>query len=116
MSEQAERSDGAVGAEKRRHARRKVIWSARVASRIGDRQCTVLNISRGGAQIKLDVTLDPCSGVELTITGIGKLPGWVVWSNHDRAGIEFTELNESQVAALEQALRGRRGAPLTPVT
>jgi len=116
MSEQAQPSDGVTGEEKRRHPRKKVIWSARVATRIGDRACTILNISRGGAQIKLDLTLDPCSGVELAIAGIGKLPGWVVWSSYDRAGIEFTELSEGQAAALEQALRGRRGAPLAPVS
>ena len=116
MSETAERSEGAAGHEKRRYLRKKVIWSARVASAIGERQCTVFNISRGGAQIKLDATLDPCSSVELTIPGIGKLPGWVAWSNYDRAGIQFAELSEGQAAALEQALRGRRGGPLQPVS
>lgn len=119
MSESAERTGPAApataGAEQRKYLRRKVIWSARVLSAIGDRQCTVFNISRGGAQIKLDATLDPCSSVELTIPGVGKLPGWVAWSNYDRAGIQFADLTESQAAMLEQALRGRRGGPLQPV-
>jgi len=115
MVEQAQRNESAA-AEKRRFPRRKVIWSARVVTRIGDRPCTVLNISRGGAQIKLDVTLDPCTGIELSIAGIGKLPGWVAWASHDRAGIEFAELSEAQAAALEQALRGRRGGVLQPAT
>src|SRR5215510_11672468 len=53
MTETAERSESAAGHEKRRYLRRKVIWSARIASAIGERQCTVFNISRGGAQIKL---------------------------------------------------------------
>lgn len=115
MSETAERGEGAAFEEKRRFPRKKVIWSARVSCGIGERQCTVFNISRGGAQIKLDATLDPCSRVELAIPGIGKLPGWVVWSSYDRAGVEFTELSEAQAATLEQALRGRRGGPLQPV-
>lgn len=100
-----------AGSEKRRYLRRKVIWSARISSTIGERQCSVLNISRGGVQIRLDATLDPCSSVELTIPAVGKLSGWVVWSNHDRAGISFAELSEATAAALDQALHGRRSGP-----
>jgi hypothetical protein len=119
MSEIAQRGDGttadAACPEKRRYLRKKVIWSARVESAIGERQCAVLNISRGGAQIKLDATLDTCSTVAISIPGIGRLPGWVVWSSYDRAGIQFSELSGSLASALEQALLGRRGKPIQPV-
>jgi hypothetical protein len=94
--------------EKRQYLRRKVIWSARITSSIGERQCAVLNISRGGAQVRLDATLDPCSTVEITIPGLGKFRGWVAWSHHDRAGLAFAELSEAMAASLDQALRGRR--------
>ena len=110
MSQDADQSAPQGAHEKRRYLRRKVIWSGRVASAIGERQCTVFNISRGGAQIKLDATLDRCSTVELTLPGVGRLPGWVAWAQHDRAGIQFGELSEALADALEQALRGRRGS------
>jgi hypothetical protein len=96
--------------EKRRHLRRKVIWGARISCALGERACTVLNISRGGAALKLDVTLDPGSDVQLLMPGIGHLAGWVVWSNHDRVGIQFGDLSEALGAALDQALRGHRPA------
>jgi hypothetical protein len=107
------REDPAAGAsgtahEKRRHLRRKVIWAARISSALGERPCTVLNISRGGAAVKLDVTLDPCAEVQLQVPGIGRLAGQVVRSNHDRAGIQFGELSEALGTALDQALHGRR--------
>jgi hypothetical protein len=116
MSEPAGSNGAAAGHEQRRHIHKKVIWSGRVASTIGERQCTIFNISRGGAMIRLDATLDRCSNVELTIPAVGKLPGWVVWSSYDRAGIQFADLTESQAASLEQALRGRRGGPLQPAS
>jgi hypothetical protein len=114
MSEPVGSNEAAAVQEQRRHIHTKVIWSARVTSTIGERLCTILNISRGGAMIRLDATLDRCSNVQLTIPAIGKLPGWVVWSSYDRAGIQFADLSESQAAALEQALRGRRGGPPQP--
>lgn len=121
MSDAAERIAGAPapvqpapqgGAEHRKYFRHKVIWSARISAAIGDRPCTVLNISRGGAYIKLDATLDRCANVELTIPSIGRLTGWVAWSHQDRAGIAFSDLTEATAAALDQALRGRRGTPV----
>jgi hypothetical protein len=108
-------NDAAAASEKSRPVRKKVLWSARVRSAIGERQCTIFNLSRGGALIRLDATLDRCANVELMIPGIGKLPGWVVWSSYDRAGIQFSDLSESEAAALEQALRGNRGGALRPV-
>jgi hypothetical protein len=97
----------AVG-EKRRHLRRKVLWAARVSATIGERPCTILNISRGGVQIKLDATLDPMSNVQVVIPSIGRLNGFVAWSNHDRAGIQFSEVPEALAATLERALSGER--------
>jgi hypothetical protein len=99
---------GSAAHEKRRQLRRKVIWAARLNCALGERPCTVLNISRGGASLKLDVTLGPRTDVELLVPGIGCLSGRVVWSVHDRAGIQFGELSEALGAALDQALRGRR--------
>jgi hypothetical protein len=116
MSEPVGINDAAAGPEKRRLPRKKVLWAARVTSAIGERQCTIFNLSRGGALIRLDTTLDRCATIELTIPGVGKLPGWVVWSSYDRAGIQFSDLSESQAAALEQALLGRRGGALQPVS
>ena len=101
-----------TGPENRKYFRHKVIWSGRISAAIGDRPCTVLNISRGGAYIKLDPTLDRCANVELMIPSIGRLTGWVAWSNQDRAGIAFSDLTEATAASLDQALRGRRGAPV----
>jgi hypothetical protein len=99
---------GGTAHEKRRTLRRKVIWAARIGCALGERACTVLNISRGGAAVKLDVTLAPCADVQLQVPGIGRLPAWVAWSNHDRAGIRFGDLSEALAAALDQALRGHR--------
>ncbi len=125
MSDAAERINGShapaaavaappapqAGPENRKYFRHKVIWSARISAAIGDRPCTVLNISRGGAYIKLDATLDRCANVELMIPAVGRLTGWVAWSHHDRAGIAFADLTEAAAASLDQALRGRGGAP-----
>jgi hypothetical protein len=97
-----------TGSDKRRHPRRKVLWTARLRCSLGERPCTVLNLSRSGAYLRLDVTLDRGASVQLMVPGIGPLDGQVLWSNHDRAGIEFDALSEALGGALDQALRGRR--------
>jgi hypothetical protein len=96
------------GHDKRRHPRRKVLWTASLRCALGVRPCTVLNISRSGAHLKLDVNLDRGAGIELLVPGIGRLDGRVLWSNHDRAGIQFGELPDALGTALDQALRGHR--------
>jgi hypothetical protein len=88
-----------------------VTWSGRVITTIESLECIVLNLSRAGAYIRLDAALDQYVGIELDISGVGRLPGWVAWSNCDRAGIMFAELSVNAAAALEQALRGRRHVP-----
>jgi hypothetical protein len=106
----------AASREKHRPVRRTVTWSGRVVTAIGSLECTVLNLWREGAYIRLDAALDQYSGVELRISGVAHLPGWVAWSNYDRAGIMFAELSANAAAALEKALRGRRYVPTAAIT
>lgn len=94
--------------EKRRHKRSSVIWPAVVTLPDGERPCTVLNLSLGGARIK--VARLPASDVRLNlrIPGVGQFPGRVVWHREDGAGVEFTIAPEVASRSIGRALQHGR--------
>jgi len=85
------RQDFAPGAQggPRRHKRTSVIWSGRLADGVGDRHCVILNLSAGGAKLRLGaLTAAP---VRMTLTSPHFAPrrGKVVWRRDDLVGVSF---------------------------
>jgi len=82
----------AKGAERRRHKRKTVLWSARVESRQGPSECFILDLSLGGAKIKTVGALVPAHQiVTLVIDRFGALRAEVVWSRMGHMGLRFTD-------------------------
>jgi len=82
----------AMAAERRRHQRKTVLWSARVESKDGPSDCIILDLSLGGAKIKTDAA--PVSAhqtVMLVIDRFGALRAEVVWSRRGHMGLRFTD-------------------------
>jgi PilZ domain len=79
-------------AERRRHKRKPVLWSARVESYAGPADCIILDLSLGGAKIKTSATPVPAhQKVTLVIDRFGALRAEVVWSRMGHMGLRFTD-------------------------
>ena len=76
---------------RRAQKRMKVMWSGTV--RRGERfaECQVLDISAGGAKIRIAGPCPVRSEVALITDRLGALPGKISWRRGDLAGIEFSE-------------------------
>lgn len=82
----------AMGAERRRHKRKTVLWSARVESRQGPSDCFILDLSLGGAKIKTAGAPVPAHQVvTLVIDRFGALRAEVVWSRMGHMGLRFID-------------------------
>ena len=68
-----------------------VIWAAKVIFEDGEVDGVVLNISTGGAKVRLNEPLDHPVPVALRIDRIGELAGQVAWQNEPMIGIDFHE-------------------------
>jgi len=82
----------AMGAERRRHRRKAVLWSARVETRSGPSDCIILDLSLGGAKVKATGTSVPARQVvTLVIDRFGALRAEVVWSRMGHMGLRFID-------------------------
>ncbi len=77
--------------DRQRHPRHSTMCPGELIS--GDRtvECTVLNISVGGAKLRLAESIETNSRVRLRINRVGEFTGRVAWRNGDTMGIEFQD-------------------------
>ena len=97
-----------AGSEKRRHRRSAVIWPAVVTTPEGERKCTVMNLSVGGARIKIDDLTRADVSVQLRIVGVGRFPSRIAWQSKDSVGLEFALAPEVAAFAIKHALQNGR--------
>ena len=82
----------AMAAERRRHKRKAVLWSARIESAIGTADCIILDLSLGGAKIKTaHAPLPARHVVTLVIDRFGALRAEVAWSRMGHMGLRFID-------------------------
>ena len=94
---------------RRRFHRLPVIWAGRLDRQVNDIDCTILNVSPGGAKLQL-ADSEPCPArVTLQSPRFGQLKGRVVWHRHDLVGLAFVQA-PAQVA---DAVGGLLGEPLS---
>jgi hypothetical protein len=94
---------------KRRAQRHTVIWAATLSDAYGsDRRCTVLNVSEGGACIKLDDTQATADTVDVNIAGFGQFLAKRAWARDNRIGMAFMLPPAAIRPALDRALANRR--------
>ncbi len=75
----------------RRHRRAEVQWPAMVYRKGKIYNCTVLDISVGGARVDLAETLDVATILTVTVERYGDFPAEVVWQRDRATGLRFLE-------------------------
>ena len=78
-------------ADRREQTRRSVMWGALALSSGLQFKCVVLNISAGGAKIRIAQPFPPGTPVTLMVTRFGEFPAYVVWERGERLGLKFQE-------------------------
>ena len=93
------------GAEdKRKHPRRPVLWRGHIENEGLKIDCTVWNISRGGARITLKHHADFDNGVVLTIDRFGSVPCDIAWIRNSDLGLQFRNDPKDVCAGLAESL------------
>lgn len=57
-------------------------------------QCVALDLSLGGARIRVQGKLEMQEHVALVLAKFGRFPGQVVWRNDAEAGLQFSDAPE----------------------
>ncbi len=92
----------------RAHSRKPVLWSARAETGAGAIACIALDLSVGGAKLRLSTPLATKQIVTLVIERIGSFRAEVMWCARDGSihscGIHFTDPPELVARMLRRAL------------
>jgi hypothetical protein len=92
----------------RAHSRKPVLWSARAETAAGAVSCIALDLSLGGAKLRLSSPLAKAQTVTLVIERIGSLRAEVKWCAQDggihSAGVHFTDPPDLIARMLRRAL------------
>ncbi len=75
--------------DRQRHPRTAVLCPAKLASAGQAWDCEILDISAGGAKIRLPVPLDPAAELSLTVGSYGTFPVRLMWQNGQYLGVAF---------------------------
>jgi hypothetical protein len=82
-------------ADRRRHKRKPVLWSARIEGRGAPSECIILDLSLGGAKIRASGPQVPThQHVTLVIDRFGAIRAEVAWSRMGHMGLRFTDSPE----------------------
>ena len=96
------RESGTSGTERRRHVRMSVHWAGDLSAEgtaLDDdiMDCTVLDISRGGAKLQTSNPLPAATPVRLKLSHGADFEGVVAWQQGSFMGLSFND--EQQLAA-----------------
>src|ERR1700691_3402429 len=92
-------ADEAMWDEKRRHKRKPVLWSARVECDTSQAQCIILDLSLGGAKLRVAPQAKARERVTLVIERFGAINAEVAWCRSGQMGLRFTDTPD-QVARI----------------
>jgi hypothetical protein len=68
--------------------------------------CRIIDISAGGARLRLYVDIEPETKIRLSLPGRGQVDAHIVWANGSEAGCCFdTPLDEMAVTAIMASAR-----------
>lgn len=101
--------------DRRRAKRAGVAWPAILKHGHRVWSCTIVNLSKTGAQLRLIGSVPPKASVQLVCDRFGTLAGVVVWHRGEHAGLEFRAAPgevEAKLASLMPRLD--QGAPAQP--
>lgn len=90
--------------EKRKFPRRPVLWRGHIINDGLKVDCTVWNISRGGARITLKHHVDFDNGVTLIIDRFGSVPCDIAWMRKEELGLQFQSDPKDVCESLAESL------------
>jgi hypothetical protein len=96
--------DDAGREELRKFKRKPVLWGAKLETEAGSFDCIALDLSLGGAKLRLSATITLEQPVQLAIGRLGKLNAEVVWQQPGLIGVRFTDDPERIARILGRAL------------
>jgi hypothetical protein len=111
MSERGEttEADRTDGRERRQSRRKKSLLRATLVTDAGESECSVLDLSRGGARIGSPIAVTDEQAVTLIVKPIGTFVGLVAWRGDGSFGVRFLAQHGATGAsptALDAALQG----------
>ncbi len=77
--------------EFRRFRRKSVILASSLETARGTVQCVALDLSLGGARVRVQEKLETQDQVTLILAKFGRFPAQVVWRNAPEAGLQFAD-------------------------
>lgn len=77
--------------EFRRFRRKSVILACTLETARATAQCVALDLSLGGARVRVQERLEPLDQVTLVLPKFGRFPAQVVWRNPPEAGLQFSD-------------------------
>lgn len=77
--------------EFRRFRRKSVILASTLETPRATVQCVALDLSLGGARVRVLDRLEPLEQVTLVLAKFGRFPAQVVWRNATEAGLQFCD-------------------------
>jgi hypothetical protein len=80
----------ASGSDHRGHARQTVLVAGRLRCEGEVQPCEVVNVSVGGAKLRVLGIYCPGQELSLEIKACGQFPGVVAWVRGDEVGLKFT--------------------------
>jgi hypothetical protein len=80
--------------EFRRFRRKPVILASKLETNRGVFDCVALDLSLGGARLRLDENVAILERVTLVLARFGRFPSEIVWRNTREAGLQFCEAPE----------------------
>jgi hypothetical protein len=90
--------------EKRKFPRRPVLWRGHIVNDGLKVDCTVWNISRGGARITLKHHVDFDNGLTLVIDRFGSVPCDIAWARNEELGLQFQNDPKDVCGSLAESL------------
>jgi len=79
------------GPARRKHPRKDVFWVGQITTPAGIHECRVLNLSPGGAKVKLWTFVWASQAVTLTLDSVGIFTGVVAWRRNGCIGLAIKE-------------------------
>ncbi|HWE75209.1 MAG TPA: PilZ domain-containing protein [Stellaceae bacterium] len=80
--------------EFRRFRRKSVILACVLETSRGNVQSVALDLSLGGARVRVQGRVEPQEQVTLVLAKFGRFPGEIVWRNASEAGLQFKDSPE----------------------
>src|ERR1700687_3333198 len=97
-------SETDVEPERRDRNRTRVNWRGKLMTARGSFDCRILDLSPGGALVRLIAALEVDEPVTLTISETERIEGAVAWTQSRYVGIRFTKRRDKPIP--EAALVG----------